>query len=502
MIIEVVLGMVLWGFLSRELRVAVGSEVALAREEGRELRGKSGLFLLLWGGLVFLFLLSRVYPFFLSEYPLGYDTGIYRYELWHSVQALPEYVSGLFLGLPLISDVFFLFGVSSDDFLSVFYVLLGVLLPLSVALFAVQHWGRRTALMVLFLFAVSIIQWKAYSMILMKQMLSLSLVFFSLWLVEKRSFWVLLVLVFIALLQPLDLVFVALALFFFGLWLMFFRRSDKADFRYFLWLFLFGLAGLVVVILADPMYWSGLWSTFFTGLFHLGSVEQSLQEGVFLSLADYGYQSVFFVVFGVLGVFLELRQRRMSLPLLYLFFLVVWITLRMFFFQRLLIPCDAILIFFAGFALLRFWDIFKVDRIGKILCSLLFLGLIIPFCFELARFQPLISQGEIDDMSSFCDSLPSNTMVFATDAYYAPWIRGSCLSQRVVGPGLFENAWSRSDWEAFWLGDSARVQSLLKNYSGELYFYQGLRQRSIPFDPELFEQVDERWVRSLEFGVG
>ncbi|MDZ4217384.1 MAG: hypothetical protein U1C97_03670, partial [Candidatus Gracilibacteria bacterium] len=177
-LLEVVLGVGIWSFIrthSRPSKVDFSSPWFFW-----------GIFSVLVG--------SRFFIFFLSETPLGYDTGIYRYELWASFQALPEYVSQLFLGFPLLTNVLQLFGVPLDTVLGWFYGGLAHLLPLSMVLVAERMWGRKVGFFVIFLFLVSLIQWKAYTMLLFKQELSLALSFFAIFLLWKRSWLVLLVL--------------------------------------------------------------------------------------------------------------------------------------------------------------------------------------------------------------------------------------------------------------------------------------------------------------------
>jgi len=95
------------------------------------------------------FLLSRLGVFLFSSVPFGFDTGIYRYEMWQSFQSLPEYVSGLFLGLPLITNIVQLGGFSLDHLLLGGVVSAALLAIMSLALFVFQRWGKREATLVL-----------------------------------------------------------------------------------------------------------------------------------------------------------------------------------------------------------------------------------------------------------------------------------------------------------------------------------------------------------------
>lgn len=93
--------------------------------------------------LLMALLLTRLYPFWLSSAPLGFDTGIYRYELFQLLQSLPEFTSSLFPGLPILAAVLGSFGMTVDQMmvgLPLFFVLLfGVL----NGVYARDRWGRE-----------------------------------------------------------------------------------------------------------------------------------------------------------------------------------------------------------------------------------------------------------------------------------------------------------------------------------------------------------------------
>jgi len=329
--IELVLGVTIWCFLFQKVK--------------KRKHVSRSMLLLVFAVLSFLFYLaSRIYPFFLSSTPFGYDSGIYRYEIWSSIQALPEYLSRLFLGLPLLTDVFSLFGFSLDQISSALFVFVVLLVPLSVVLlYEDEQKGRKEQVMkaavVLFLFTISLIQWKAYTMILYKQIFALVYVFFSVWLVQKRSFLVLPVLFFLSLLQPLDAFLIGVSIFIYALYVF---VREKEERKYFLFLFLFGIVAFFLLLASDMQFWKEAWGLFSQGIFHPEMVEASLKRGVFLSMSDYGYQSAFFFVFGIIAVFYEIWKKKPTVLSFYFFLLLFWISFQFFFYQRLLIQLDAL----------------------------------------------------------------------------------------------------------------------------------------------------------------
>ena len=470
--VEVVLGLLVWLFMKQH---------ASSREE----QWPDWMW---WAGVGLLFV-ARFFVFFHSQAPFGYDTGIYRYEFLASFKALPGYVSHVFLGLPLLTNVFQLFGVSVDSLVGGFYGLVGLLLPLSMAFYAEKVWGRKVAFLVLFFCAVSLVQWKAFSMLLFKQELALVFGFFALWLFSRQSFWLLLVLFFMALLQPLEAFLLAVCL---ALATVFFlpRLSVPR-------ILSFGLLGLValgVLFWLDPDFWAGAWRLFSEGILDPGSLEMSLRSGIFLSLADYGYQSALFFVLGALGVALSWKDPKAFVLKTYALVLFGWIAFGFFFYERLLVSFDAVCLLFAALAFCKFLEALMSDRFGKSFAVLLLLGISFPFGAAAFRYQPLIDSQELHSIRQFCASLPSQAYVAATDSFYGPWLRGYCPEQRVFGPGLFEhNRWSRAEWEAFWDGDAELLPELFSRYESVVYFYRGEKQYQLEFDAGSFTWVEGGW---------
>jgi len=483
-----------WWLVVVEIILGVSVYSSLQESPAKAQSPRDGILTWVWFLVMLLSIAIHIFPFSFSQTPLGYDTGIYRYEILSSFQALPEYVSGLFLGLPLVTNVALLFGVGVDQLLTVGYGLIALIVALSLSFLSDRWWGRREALAALLFFTISLVQWKAYEMILVKQLLAMALVFLSCWLFKRRSLLVLIPLAFVTLLQPLDAVLVGISALGYA---VLSSLQDRDDRRYFATLFLIGGAAALALLISDAGYWTVLWQQFSQGLADPTQIDLSLQKGVFITLEDFGYQSAFFFVFGVIGWLIEIRSRRATITSLYFLVLLLWIMLRLFFYQRLLIQLDAMLIFYSALSVVRFVESFAHDRMGKILAVAVLLGMSAPFVMTLARFEPLVSATELARIETFCGQLDSGVYVAATDSYYAPWLKGYCLGQRAFGPGIFpDNHWSRSDWESIWKGDREKIAALLKQVDGPLYFYIGENQVQIELNPEQFEWVSKGWWRA------
>jgi len=429
-----------------------------------------------WWGLALVILLSRLLVFAWSSLPFGYDTGLYRYEMWQSFQALPEYVSGLFLGLPLLSSVFQLFGASIDGLLLGMPVLFSVLVGGLLVIFVKERFGSRPALIAGLLFALSLVQWQAFEMILLKQLLALGLVMLSFLLLEKRSWWVAPVLGFLVLLQPLDALFVGGAV-------VIMAAIDRG---YWLKLLGLGVLGMGLLFLIESGFWQDALEIFQTGLLSPGDLEVSLQEGVFLGLKQYGYQASLYFALGVGGLIWTTKKEGWGLFQGYVLLVALWVFAGLFFSQRLLIQLDLALMIFAA--------LFLEALMGKERWVVMVIlgAAALPMVGHLWRFQPLISAEELANIETFCEELPEEAFIMATDSAYAPWMRGYCLDQRVIAPGMFEwNQWSKEQWVTFWRGD--RQEELLSIYEGDLWLYIGKNQPEVLLSENTFEDLGEGW---------
>jgi hypothetical protein len=445
------------------------------------------------GILFFLFLLSRAIPFLSSAHPLGYDTGIYRFEIWSSLQALPDYISGLFLGLPLLTNVLGLFGLSVDQILYGGYFIVNALLFLSLWVFLKRKWGTDTALFGVFLLLISTVQWKAFSMLLYKQVFALALLLYGFYLLQKRSMWLLLLLVFLALLQPLDAFFLAASMMLFLPWAWFRSPGDRKYFASFLLIGVFSVLGLWIL---EPGFWADAWQIFSHGILQDGFLEMHLQQGIFLSLSDYGYQAAVLFVFGSLGWFFSFKREGFTVLHFYVLLVLIWIFFELFFYQRLLLQLDMMMILFASYALFSFYRSFVQDRFSQVTFALITGLLALPLFLQVWQYEPFFEEAKLVEVSSLCESLESGVIVVAAESYTSPWLRGWCQEQVVFGPGLFANPWSYEQWQMFWAeGSLEEMRSLVSELERPTYFYHSQKQLQERFFPELFESVGEGWYQ-------
>lgn len=447
---------------------------------------------LVWACLGF-FVLMRVFPFFSAAHPLGYDTGIYRYEIWALQTGAELLISGVSPAFAALMKGATLTGLDGDQILYGSYALIQLAFFGILYAFVKFRWGARKALFAVFLLAISLVQWKAYSLLLFKQSLACVLLLAAFISFEKRSWWTVLFGVVLALLQALDALFLGLAG---GIFLLF-HLKDTSWRRYGLTLLLWCAGVGIVLAVLFPEYWAAAWGIFSQALTgHLADAH--IQEGAFLQVTDFGYLGALVWSLGFVGVLFSFRQDRISVFHVYGGLLLVWILSQLFFFQRLLIQLDLVLVVFAAYALDRgYRSLFEgsalwVRGVFVLLCAT-------PLMVSVWRYEVPFSASQLDTVTTFCDALPDGVTVVAAESSSAPWLKGWCPRHIVLGPGVFANRWDEDEWRLFWKGGTPEeVAVLLDEYARPLYFYSQQKELQERFFPELFEREQSGWYRVRE----
>ncbi len=431
---------------------------------------------------------TRVYPF-LSGHPapLGYDTGIYKFEFEQAFKNLPGFSMGIHPGLFLLGDMLHLFGATSDFLMREGFIISSVLIVIMVFLTAKEYFGKNAGILASLIYAFSNIQFDAYTYVLYKNTIGISFLLLSLILIRRRSYLLLPIGLFLAILQPTHFLILGGTLFCMWIW----NWRNVKDRIFFL------VHGCMVGALALGVFL--LNTDLIIAAINLLKGNDPLKEGVFLGFAEGIDRLSLYIPIAVLGIIHGIREKK-NQPLIISTVLVgLIVILRLFFFRRYLIEFDVLLITFAGAGLARI--------INKIFSRKYYIGIFSMVCVmyitlhvaHVAYYQPFISHSELLKIQVLCSTTEENTLVMSTHSYYSPWLRGfSC--REVFAPGLFErNTWPREQWDIFWgASPEERLQLMKKTFDGErIYIFVGEQQVQLNFDGmEGFTKLDKhlwRW---------
>lgn len=433
---------------------------------------------LFWVGLALL-VATRVYWYFFSAVPLGYDPGWYKFVFEHPFAE--QWTKEVF---PLLFTV--LGAGASYVFGGAFLVKWGVVL-LSIGLgvglyFLIRKLVSEQAALVFFLlYACSYTMYKLFWFNYIKNLLGIGLLFLGLALLHrKKRFWTILVGGVIGgIHQPALLIF-GVTLFVESVYTYFVERKK--------WQFLFerGIDCLLVVLLTLLFNIDRIPQIIGGGFLGVAtSLSPDVGGGTFFSAHTYWNVAYLYLPFAVIGFLTSARKY----PAYACAFLLTFsfVLFRLFFHNRFIIYADALLLFFAALGLLTIAA--YRPRFGKFTLGIILLLGCLVLATRIPFDNPLISDTEFNSISTL--ELPGTLMV--TDRTYSTWYKGY-YSGTLIAPGLFDNnPWNEAQWIAFW-SDSNRTQ-MLSSLEKPLYVHQGERQRQYIASGECFEQVTSNIYR-------
>lgn len=423
--------------------------------------------------------------------PLGYDTGIYSSEFQIAFDRLPDFNVGVHPGIFFFGDALHLLGANAAFMMREVYILLYLLLGFTIYAVTKTLWNRNAAIVAFLIFALSSVQFAAYTFVLYKNILGLSLLLLSLLLIQKRSWLLLPVGIFLAILQPTHFVIFGLTLIVF--WLLNFR--NRKDCIFFLSIGSIVLLLSIMVLMKNQGILSTAWEVLLK--------KDRLSNGSFMEVADAVKDMLLYIPFAIYGGLALLKSKKGSAFLIASLAVFLLVFLRMFFYRRYLIELDLFLIIFAGIGVTSILPKILHDTFLKSSIGIMVFLLLGSQILTITNYLPQISHAELNRIRTLCTTIESDALIMATHNLYSPWLRGfSC--HNVYAPGLFEaNQWDEPTWQIFWNGSKEQREMLMNTSftAGQtLYVYIGDLQPAMDFSGHSgFEKISDhlwRWQKN------
>jgi len=437
-------------------------------------------------------LVTRIFPFFYSEAPLGYDTGIYKKNIEdfrNALPNLPQASKGAWLfqepwGLYLSTNLLSLIGLSENQILYGYYIFLNLLLGLSIYALVKKFFNTNSAILALFIFSLSLAQFQTYWMMYYKNIAGLFLMLMAFYLLKQKSWLVIPVAGFLGgLHQPTFLIF--------GL-AMFFHFIFNKDKKYHL------VSGIGILIVAFSLYAHNPQAIF-------QFLSPDLQElvkifgpgagaGTFFDFNFYRQTITFYLPFAILGLIYLIKMRQFNYLFFYFIFNFAIVYFGLIFHNRFIIHLDIIVIILAGISASYILAKFLQSLAGKAGVLILLMGAIYILGTVVVHKKPLISNEELAEIKSLSFIAKEDEYVMATDSYYSPWLYGYS-GRKTIAPGLFEhNKWNREKWNIFWFTDNNEIRCiLLDEYQKPIYIFVGDKQKKLDFSNNpRFEKISKR----------
>ena len=420
--------------------------------------------------ILFLFILAiRFLPLFNSSVPLGYDPGFYKYttEVYFNTlpqipeTALADWIKEMYpQGLFVLSDVTHIIsGTSSMDHIYYLFPVFEALMLLPVFTITRKMFGPKAGLIAAILYSFSLTQYESFTMFYVKTTLGMMFLLFAIYALEVNKYG-LMAIMFSALgifHRPEFLLFAMILIPFFILN----RRKGII------------LSVIVTAVLITPFWLPRLDIYLDTLLSAFSSMGEVDSGGTFFSMGTYLLSTLAYLPFSIIGVVYLLINKKWNSILIYSIINLAIVVFRLFFFNRMIIPLDIIMIILAAAGIER--TLLNREVVNRVLgigvVVILLTATLFPTINKAINTKPLISEKQLDVIEWLSENTDEDAFILST-SYDAPWVLG-WSNRRVIAPGLFEwNLQNKQEWFAFFnTRDPEKAVEFLSLYEGTIYIY-------------------------------
>lgn len=364
------------------------------------------------------FILLRLLPYFFWLVPTGYDAGIYLY-LFKIFPQIPEWQKiGFSPGLFWLSWLLTKLGLTPESLLVPLQITAEVFLFGCLYFVVKKLIDRKTALLAVFLLTVSAVQFRAFWYFYVKNVFALGLMLLALYFLSQKKL-------------VKALVFSLLtAIFHLPTFLMLFLIMVLSNLK---------TAGLAI-LLGGLAYLTNFQLGIKPFLQPLLTISKG-SSGSFYSLTISWLLTLLYLPLAIYG----LKNKSKLKPFLIgLIVCLVWVVMRLFFFNRFFITLNIFLIFWAAIGLKQLmdkykqhWDLFQFYFAACII-------FIVAFIWKTG--QPLINRQLLNEVKSF--KAEENASLLSTGKADAAWLLGWTEYPVIAwGYGGEDKYWDRQQWQ-------------------------------------------------------
>ncbi|MFH1175483.1 MAG: glycosyltransferase family 39 protein [bacterium] len=224
----------------------------------------------------------------------------------------------------------------------------------------------------------------------------------------------------------------------------------------------------------------------------------AVKEGIFLAPKDYLLLSASIIPLALFGYLEKIREKELDIFFAFSTVCLIWILFQLIFYKRIIIFLDLAVIFLAMPPIAKILNHNSLPKLYKsfFVFILIFSSAFIGFKTALS-IKPEISAQELKEMQNLAQ-LPEGTAL-AMSSTNSSWIYG-WTPHRIIAPGLFENLWPYDVWKSFWDENNPiwfeRKKELIALYNREpLYIFTGENIPLPALPKECLEKISEMvWV--------
>ena len=421
------------------------------------------IFISLFLAWAFACAIYRIFPYFSSMIPLGYDPGVYRgiftaylhlTPWFHFSGNVPYWIMHEPLRGILSVGVSKLW-ISIDMFLTFWIWFFSILGGILVFLL-LRKQNKRAALFAMMIFFTSIIQYHAFELCYYKQILGIDMILLLLYLRNSKKYRTSLpFLIALILLHRTTTLYLGATSFLYII--LQYITTKKLNTKFILiWI----VSGVVGISLYGPLF-SRLIIDFLHPL--VSTAGWSGIQGDFFSLKTFRWFTMFLIVPVIYGLYLKIKNKEYDMIFSGL---VLGILRTAYWFlnaKRIELFLDLFMILMTGYAIIHIISQ-KKRRLRLLLYVWVFLQMMYYIGYVSENNTPLITVWEFVSITSLKDIIPTNWIVVGTDSYNSPWIVWYA-DRDWITPGLSDiNRWTHSQRNQRWPMDGTGKCNMFEMY--------------------------------------
>lgn len=423
-----------------------------------------------------LLLIKFFWSFFWYGVPMGYDPGFYRYLFIRHADGFPPFwlapmdgwAKGHPLGLFLFSSILLKLGVPVSWLLGWIWNLFPVVLAAVFAWVIGKREGKMVGVLVLLTAFLSIAYFDGFAAMYWKTYASLLWCVVSYRLIERKSWWAILTgILCVATHHQTGLLF-GLA---FASWLGFrFIYEARTNLRAALYTLLPFFLGGCVIVLIGVLWYLPVWKDAILSQLPALLKGEQISGGSFPPALFYLQTEGILLALGVVGFVRSFKRERFTLWQLSVLWSFLFVAARLLFYRRFFLQLDFFLLPFAAIAIRAVWMRFPhVLHRSVLVCAFLVQAAVM--ISVIPTRGPVTYPSDFEAIEAFTPQVTPDTLVIGLDNKTATLLRGWLPYAHIVGPGLFENVWTYSEWETFLMGTHDERVQMLSRYSGSAYIF-------------------------------
>src|SRR3989344_5591977 len=302
-----------------------------------------------------LILIPKVIPYLDNSIPLGYDAGIYKYGIEHSLTE--EWTKSTFTPIFNLLTKSLNLVFSTSLILTFFVILFELLLGFSLYLTVKEYFNKNTAILSTLLFSLSIVQFNAFTLLYYKNIIAMSFLLFSFYFLKKQKYIIFTIFSVITagIHKP---TFLLLALSFLAFTILNYKNNLKKNI----------ISGTAIIILTLLIYIGRIKTVILPGITEAAGL--AIGPGTFITLTAYKALILIYIPFLTIGLYHLIHNKKYNILFIWFIINFIIVVFRLFFFNRYIIHLDLIILIIISIGLL---EILKDNRkIGVITILIIF----------------------------------------------------------------------------------------------------------------------------------